>query len=135
MSFVVVMVFRRPTLRIFSVCVPFFTEDMVILVHCTIHTLTCIHICYCTCYIIITYCDCFRIQMAPKEKKRKVATKITDKPEELVMSEKRHNMIAYLDSEWNINELKEITQWIRESQINKAVTFSKPVYKLLIKAF
>ncbi|KAJ0718515.1 hypothetical protein HanLR1_Chr08g0271451 [Helianthus annuus] len=73
--------------------------------------------------------------MAPKEKKRKVATKITDKPEELVMFEKRHNMIAYLDPEGKITESKEITQWIRESQINKAVTFSTPVYKSLIKAF
>ncbi|KAJ0879561.1 hypothetical protein HanRHA438_Chr10g0452941 [Helianthus annuus] len=73
--------------------------------------------------------------MAPKEKKPKAATKITDKPEELVMSEKRHNMIAYLDPEGNFTELKEIMQWIRESRINKAVTFSTPVYKSLIKAF
>ncbi|KAJ0671200.1 hypothetical protein HanOQP8_Chr13g0482971 [Helianthus annuus] len=73
--------------------------------------------------------------MAPKEKKRKLATKITDKPEELVMSERRHNMIANLDLEGKITELKEITQWIRESRINKAVTFSTPVYKSLVKAF
>ncbi|MFS7996218.1 hypothetical protein Hanom_Chr12g01127351 [Helianthus anomalus] len=73
--------------------------------------------------------------MAPKEKKSKVATKITDKPEELLMSEKRHNMTAYLDSEGKITELKEITRWIRESRINKAVTFSTPVYKSLVKAF
>ncbi|KAJ0801962.1 hypothetical protein HanPI659440_Chr03g0123871 [Helianthus annuus] len=73
--------------------------------------------------------------MAPKEKKRKPATKITDKPEEQVMSENRHNMIAYLDPEGKITELKEITQWIRESWINKAVTFSTPVYKSLIKDF
>ncbi|MFS7927557.1 hypothetical protein Hanom_Chr04g00310561 [Helianthus anomalus] len=57
--------------------------------------------------------------MAPKEKKHKPATKITDKPEEQVMSEKRHNMIAYLDPEGKITELEEITQWIRESRINK----------------
>ncbi|KAJ0454677.1 hypothetical protein HanRHA438_Chr15g0695961 [Helianthus annuus] len=73
--------------------------------------------------------------MAPKEKKRKPATKKTDKPEEQVMSEKRHNMIAYLDPDGNFSELKKITQWIRESRINKAVTFSTPVYKLLIKDF
>ncbi|KAF5788426.1 hypothetical protein HanXRQr2_Chr10g0463861 [Helianthus annuus] len=73
--------------------------------------------------------------MAPKEKKRKAATKKTEKPEEQVMSEKRHNMIAYLDPEEKFTELEEITQWIRESRINKAVTFSTPVYKSLIKAF
>ncbi|MFS8001850.1 hypothetical protein Hanom_Chr13g01195191 [Helianthus anomalus] len=54
--------------------------------------------------------------MAPKEKKRKPATKITDKPEELVMSEKRHNMIAYLDPEGKISELKEVTWWIRSRE-------------------
>ncbi|MFS7926556.1 hypothetical protein Hanom_Chr04g00298401 [Helianthus anomalus] len=73
--------------------------------------------------------------MTPKEKKRKPATKITDKPEEQVMSEKCHNMIAYLDPEGKITELKEITQWITESRINKAVTFSTPVCKSLIKEF
>ncbi|MFS8009232.1 hypothetical protein Hanom_Chr14g01282261 [Helianthus anomalus] len=73
--------------------------------------------------------------MAPKEKKRKPAIKITDKPEEQVMSEKRHNMIAYLDTEGKITELQEITQWIRESRINKVVTFSTQVYKSLIKEF
>ncbi|MFS8026097.1 hypothetical protein Hanom_Chr16g01482971 [Helianthus anomalus] len=73
--------------------------------------------------------------MAPKEKKRKAATKNTDKPEEQVMSEKRDNMIAYLDPEGKFTELKEITQWIRELRINKAVTFSTVVYKSLIKAF
>ncbi|KAJ0635765.1 hypothetical protein HanOQP8_Chr17g0654451 [Helianthus annuus] len=130
-----VLMFRRPTLRIFSSLVPFFTEDMFILVHCSIHTLTCVHICYLTCYIIVTYCDCFQLQMAPKDKKRKAATKITDKPEELVMSEKRHNMTAYLDPEGKITKLKEMTRWIRESRINKVVTFSTPVYKSLVKAF
>ncbi|MFS7906696.1 hypothetical protein Hanom_Chr01g00062261 [Helianthus anomalus] len=73
--------------------------------------------------------------MAPKQRKRKVVTKITDKPEELVISERRHNMIAYLDPEGKIAELKEITWWIRESRINKAVTFSTPVYKSLVKVF
>ncbi|MFS7910877.1 hypothetical protein Hanom_Chr02g00111361 [Helianthus anomalus] len=73
--------------------------------------------------------------MAPKEKKRKLVTEITDKPEELVMSERHHNMIAYLDPEGKISELKEITRWIREPRINKAVTFSTPVYKSLVKAF
>ncbi|KAJ0770109.1 hypothetical protein HanPI659440_Chr07g0253331 [Helianthus annuus] len=73
--------------------------------------------------------------MAPKEKKRKPATKKTDKPEEQVMSEKHHNMVAYLDPDGKFTELKEITQWIRESRINKAITFSTPVYKSLIKDF
>ncbi|KAM0046860.1 hypothetical protein Hdeb2414_s0009g00321541 [Helianthus debilis subsp. tardiflorus] len=74
--------------------------------------------------------------MAPKEKKRKAATKKkTDKPEEQIMSEKRHNMVAYLDPDGKFTELKEITQWIRESRMNKAVTFSTPVYKSLIKEF
>ncbi|KAM0031217.1 hypothetical protein Hdeb2414_s0017g00506271 [Helianthus debilis subsp. tardiflorus] len=73
--------------------------------------------------------------MAPKEKKRKGATKITDKPEEQVISEKHHNMIAYLDPEGKITELKEITQWIRESRINKVVTFLTLVYQSLIRAF
>ncbi|KAJ0923622.1 hypothetical protein HanPSC8_Chr05g0218241 [Helianthus annuus] len=73
--------------------------------------------------------------MAPKERKRKPATKKENKSEEEVMSEKRHNQIAYLDLEGKITELKEITRWIRESRINKAVTFSTPVYKSLVKAF
>ncbi|MFS7919897.1 hypothetical protein Hanom_Chr03g00218011 [Helianthus anomalus] len=73
--------------------------------------------------------------MAPEEKKSKPATKTTDKPEEQVISEKCHNMVAYLDPEGKITELKEITQWIRESRINKAVTFLTPVYKSLIKDF
>ncbi|KAM0066840.1 hypothetical protein Hdeb2414_s0002g00053871 [Helianthus debilis subsp. tardiflorus] len=73
--------------------------------------------------------------MAPKERKRKITTNKENKLEELVMSEKRHNMIGYLDPEGKISELKEITQWIRESRINKPVTFSTPVYKSLVKAF
>ncbi|KAM0069507.1 hypothetical protein Hdeb2414_s0001g00002531 [Helianthus debilis subsp. tardiflorus] len=73
--------------------------------------------------------------MAPKEKKRKPATKKTHKPEEQVMSEPRHNMVAYLDPEGKITELKEITKWMRESRINKAITFSTPWYKSLIKEF
>ncbi|MFS7960308.1 hypothetical protein Hanom_Chr08g00701711 [Helianthus anomalus] len=79
--------------------------------------------------------DVFEYTMAPKEKIRKSATKKTDKPEEQVMSEKRHNMFSYLDPEGKITELKEITQWIRESPINKSVTFSTPAYKSLIKDF
>ncbi|MFS7977773.1 hypothetical protein Hanom_Chr10g00907901 [Helianthus anomalus] len=51
------------------------------------------------------------------------------------MSEPRHNMVAYLDPEGKITELKEITLWLRESRINKAITFSTPVYKSLIKDF
>ncbi|MFS7928294.1 hypothetical protein Hanom_Chr04g00319081 [Helianthus anomalus] len=52
-----------------------------------------------------------------------------------MMSEKRHNQIAFRDPEEKISEFKEITRWIRESRINKDVTFSTPVYKSLIKAF
>ncbi|MFS7894129.1 hypothetical protein Hanom_Chr00s001348g01680751 [Helianthus anomalus] len=73
--------------------------------------------------------------MTLKVQKRKPATKKTDKTEEQIMSEPRHNMIAYLDTEGKLDEYKEITQWLRESQINIAVTFSTPVYKSLIKAF
>ncbi|KAF5796224.1 hypothetical protein HanXRQr2_Chr08g0348961 [Helianthus annuus] len=73
--------------------------------------------------------------MAPKERKRKAPTKKEYKSEEEVMSEKRHNQIAFLDPAEKITELKEITQWIRESRINNAVTFSTPVYKSLVKAF
>ncbi|KAF5821817.1 hypothetical protein HanRHA438_Chr01g0019831 [Helianthus annuus] len=73
--------------------------------------------------------------MAPKERKRKAPTKKENKPEEEVMCEKRHNQISFLDPEEKITELKDITQWIRESRINKAVTFSTTVYKSLIKAF
>ncbi|KAJ0843966.1 hypothetical protein HanRHA438_Chr15g0697171 [Helianthus annuus] len=51
------------------------------------------------------------------------------------MSERRHNMVAYLDPEVKITELKEITEWLTESRINKAITFSTPVYKSLIKEF
>ncbi|KAM0030900.1 hypothetical protein Hdeb2414_s0017g00502441 [Helianthus debilis subsp. tardiflorus] len=73
--------------------------------------------------------------MAPKEGKRKLATKKENKTEEEIMSEKRHNQIAYLDPEEKLAELKDITRWIRESRINYAVTYSTPVYKSLIKAF
>ncbi|MFS7910328.1 hypothetical protein Hanom_Chr02g00105011 [Helianthus anomalus] len=51
------------------------------------------------------------------------------------MSKSRHNMVAYLDPEGKITELKEITLWLREYRINKAITFSTPVYKSLIKEF
>ncbi|MFS7979655.1 hypothetical protein Hanom_Chr10g00930301 [Helianthus anomalus] len=77
----------------------------------------------------------FVIQMAPKERKCKAPTKKENKSEEEVMSEKRHNQIAFLDPEGKITELKEITQWIRESRINKVVTFSTLVYKSHVKAF
>ncbi|MFS7928286.1 hypothetical protein Hanom_Chr04g00319001 [Helianthus anomalus] len=60
---------------------------------------------------------------APKEKKRKAATKKTDKSEEQVMSEKHHNMIACLDPKGKITELKEITQWIRESRKKQGCHF------------
>ncbi|MFS8030095.1 hypothetical protein Hanom_Chr17g01530071 [Helianthus anomalus] len=40
-----------------------------------------------------------------------------------------------MDPEEKISEFKEITRWIRESRINRALTFSTPVYKSLVKAF
>ncbi|KAM0007272.1 hypothetical protein Hdeb2414_s0146g00813561 [Helianthus debilis subsp. tardiflorus] len=73
--------------------------------------------------------------MAPKERKSKLSTKKTNKMEEEIMSEPRHNMVAYLDPEGKLDAYKEITQWLRESRINKAITFSTPVYKSLIKEF
>ncbi|MFS7920527.1 hypothetical protein Hanom_Chr03g00225911 [Helianthus anomalus] len=77
----------------------------------------------------------FIYRMAPKEHKRKPATKKTNKTEDQTMSEPRHNMVAYLDPQGKITELKEITLWLREYRINKANTFSTPVYKSLIKEF
>ncbi|KAF5756480.1 hypothetical protein HanRHA438_Chr17g0825451 [Helianthus annuus] len=71
--------------------------------------------------------------MAPKAQKRKPTTKKTNKMEEEIMSEPRHNMVAYLDPEGKLDAYKEITQWLRESRINKAITLSTPVYKPLIK--
>ncbi|KAM0038281.1 hypothetical protein Hdeb2414_s0013g00413061 [Helianthus debilis subsp. tardiflorus] len=71
--------------------------------------------------------------MAPKERKRKAPTKKENKSKEEIMSEKHHNQISFLDTE-KIAEFKEITRWIRESWINRVVTFSTPVYKSLIKA-
>ncbi|MFS8022295.1 hypothetical protein Hanom_Chr16g01437791 [Helianthus anomalus] len=67
------------------------------------------------------------MQMAPNERKCKAPTKKENKSEEEVVSEKRHNKIAYLDPKGKISELKEITQWTRELRINKVVTFSTPV--------
>ncbi|MFS7926259.1 hypothetical protein Hanom_Chr04g00295011 [Helianthus anomalus] len=67
----------------------------------------------------------FLYRIAPKEKKCKLATKKTHKPEEQVMSEPRHNIVAYLDPEGKITKLKEITKWMRESRINKAITTRK----------
>ncbi|MFS7920524.1 hypothetical protein Hanom_Chr03g00225881 [Helianthus anomalus] len=77
----------------------------------------------------------FIYRMAPKEHKRKPATKKTNKTEDQTMSEPRHNMVAYLDPQGKITELKEITLWLREYRINKANTFSTPMYKSLIKEF
>ncbi|MFS7988561.1 hypothetical protein Hanom_Chr11g01036301 [Helianthus anomalus] len=73
--------------------------------------------------------------MAPKDQKRKPATKKTNKTEEEIMSEPRHNMVAFLDPEGMLDDYKEITQWLQESRIKKAITFSTPVYKSLIKEF
>ncbi|MFS7987913.1 hypothetical protein Hanom_Chr11g01028381 [Helianthus anomalus] len=55
--------------------------------------------------------------MAPKS--RKPATKKTNKTEGQIMSELRHNMTAHLDPEGKFVDFKEITQWLRESRINK----------------
>ncbi|KAJ0604145.1 hypothetical protein HanHA300_Chr02g0046331 [Helianthus annuus] len=76
-----------------------------------------------------------RIKMAPKAQKRKPATKKTNKTKEEIMSEPRHNMVAFLDPEGKLDDCKKITQWLRESRIHKGVTFSTLVYKSLIKAF
>ncbi|KAJ0801704.1 hypothetical protein HanPI659440_Chr03g0120191 [Helianthus annuus] len=73
--------------------------------------------------------------MAPKEQKRKPATKKTDKTEEQIMSEPRHNMVAYLDPEGKITEFNEITRWLRKLTINEAITHQTPVYKTLVKEF
>ncbi|KAF5768953.1 hypothetical protein HanXRQr2_Chr14g0642551 [Helianthus annuus] len=77
----------------------------------------------------------FVYRMAPKAQKRKPTTKRTDKSEVEIMSEPRHNMIAYLDPEDKLIEYKGITKWLRESRINHANTHQTNVYKSLIKAF
>ncbi|KAJ0464092.1 hypothetical protein HanHA300_Chr14g0523101 [Helianthus annuus] len=77
----------------------------------------------------------FVYRMTPKAQKRKPATKRTDKSEVEIMSEPRHNMIAYLDPEDKLIEYKGITKWLRESRINHAITHQTTVYKSLIKAF
>ncbi|KAM0064373.1 hypothetical protein Hdeb2414_s0003g00102241 [Helianthus debilis subsp. tardiflorus] len=74
-------------------------------------------------------------RMAPKEQKRKPATKKMDKTEEHITSEPRHNMVAYLDPEGKITEFNEITRWLRESRINEEITHQTPVYKTLVKEF
>ncbi|KAJ0714740.1 hypothetical protein HanPI659440_Chr13g0492841 [Helianthus annuus] len=85
---------------------------------------------------ILSYCGCFLVyRMAPKTQKRKPATKRTDKSEVEIMSEPRHNMIAYLDPEDKLIEYKGITKWLRESRINHAITHQTTLYKSLIKAF
>ncbi|KAJ0605346.1 hypothetical protein HanHA300_Chr02g0061991 [Helianthus annuus] len=76
-----------------------------------------------------------RMQNGSESTKRKPATKKTNKTKEEIMSEPRHNMVAFLDPEGKLGGYKEITQWLRESRINKAITFSTPVYKSLIKEF
>ncbi|KAF5775531.1 hypothetical protein HanXRQr2_Chr13g0613101 [Helianthus annuus] len=74
-------------------------------------------------------------RMAPKEQKRKPTTKKIDKMEDQIMSEPRHNMVSYLDSEDKLAEFNEITKFLCESRINEAITHKTPVYKTLIKAF
>ncbi|MFS7955552.1 hypothetical protein Hanom_Chr07g00644001 [Helianthus anomalus] len=95
----------------------------------------CIHICIIkVLYALVSLRVCFIHRMAPKAQKGK-PTKKTDKTEEQIMSEPRHNMVAFLDPEGKVDGYKEIMQWLKESRVNKAVTFSTPVYKSLIKAF
>ncbi|MFS7921012.1 hypothetical protein Hanom_Chr03g00231621 [Helianthus anomalus] len=77
----------------------------------------------------------FMCRMAPKEQKRKPATKKMDKIEEHIMSEPRHNMVTYLDPEGKISEFNEITRWLRESRLNEAITHQTLVYKTLVKEF
>ncbi|KAF5796088.1 hypothetical protein HanRHA438_Chr08g0359471 [Helianthus annuus] len=74
-------------------------------------------------------------RMAPKEQKRKPATKKTDKTKELIMSEPRHNMVACLDLEGKMTDFNEIMRWLSESRINEAITHQTSVYKTLIKEF
>ncbi|KAJ0818938.1 hypothetical protein HanLR1_Chr00c0281g0735231 [Helianthus annuus] len=74
-------------------------------------------------------------RMAPKTQKRKPPTKTTDKSEVEIMSEPRHNQVAYLDPEDKLSEYKGITKWLHESRINHAITHQTTVYKSLIKAF
>ncbi|KAJ0766719.1 hypothetical protein HanPSC8_Chr03g0087881 [Helianthus annuus] len=73
--------------------------------------------------------------MAPKEQKRKPATKKTDKTEEQIISEPLHNMVTYLDPEGKMTEFNEITRWLRKSKINEAITHQTAVYKTLVKEF
>ncbi|MFS7951998.1 hypothetical protein Hanom_Chr07g00601801 [Helianthus anomalus] len=113
------MEFRRPGLSEFLCLVPFHSRLGF------------------ACYVSIGHLNLQRTlsNMEPKEKMRKPATKKENKSEEDMMSENRHNHIAFLDLYGKISELKEITQWIRESRINRSVTFTMPVYKSLVKAF
>ncbi|MFS8026675.1 hypothetical protein Hanom_Chr16g01489511 [Helianthus anomalus] len=80
------------------------------------------------------HCGHVCIADGTEREKAKPATKKENKSEEEIMSEKRHNQIAFLVQDGKITEQKEITHWIRESRINKAVTFSTPAYKSLVKA-
>ncbi|KAM0043844.1 hypothetical protein Hdeb2414_s0010g00346151 [Helianthus debilis subsp. tardiflorus] len=74
-------------------------------------------------------------RMAPKEQKRKPATKKTDKTKVEIMSIPQHNMGAYLDFEDKLAKFNEITKFLRESRINEEPTHKMPMYKTLIKAF
>ncbi|MFS8009248.1 hypothetical protein Hanom_Chr14g01282451 [Helianthus anomalus] len=88
------------------------------------------------CYVFLAYNGyLLYTEWLRKNKKRKPATKKTNKTEEEIMSEPRHNMVAFLDPEGKLDDYKEITQWLRESRINKAITFPTPIYKPLIKEF
>ncbi|KAM0055275.1 hypothetical protein Hdeb2414_s0006g00204221 [Helianthus debilis subsp. tardiflorus] len=88
------------------------------------------------CYVFLSYYGyLLYAKWLRKHKKGKPATMKTNKTEEEIMSEPRHNMMAFLDPEGKLDDYKEITQWLRESRINKAFTFSTPVYKSLIKGF
>ncbi|KAJ0715178.1 hypothetical protein HanPI659440_Chr13g0498081 [Helianthus annuus] len=86
-------------------------------------------------FLILLILVTFVYRMAPNEKKRKPATKKNDKTEVEIMSEPRHNMVAYLDPDDKLAKFNEITKFLREPRIKDAITHQTHVYKMLIKAF
>ena len=75
----------------------------------------------------------FVYRMAPKA--RKPATKKEGKTEVEIMSESRHNMIAYLDPNDELTDYAGIMKWLRDSRIHYAITHKTPVFRALIKEF
>ncbi|MFS7913663.1 hypothetical protein Hanom_Chr02g00144301 [Helianthus anomalus] len=78
-------------------------------------------------YLVLITCIC---HTQNGSESRKPATKKTNKTEEEIMSEPRHNMVAHLDPEGKFDDSKEITRWLRESRINKAITFSTAILEV-----